>query len=150
MNGPEVAEIRTYRVFISHTWRYNDEYFQLVRLLKADSGFKWINLSRPVHDPGINPDELSNQDFLTEQLAEQIRPAQCMVLLSGMMAESRFWIMKELELAKYYGIPVVGVVPWGPYTRILTYIDPEVEMLKWNSGKIIRSIVKKSKIEIYS
>ena len=40
-----------YRIFISHAWRYGDEYNRLVNLLDASPWFSYYNYSAPKEKP---------------------------------------------------------------------------------------------------
>jgi len=43
--------LKTYRIFISHAWKYNADYYRLVKMLKNAIYFSWQNYSVPEHDP---------------------------------------------------------------------------------------------------
>ena len=43
--------MRTYNLFISHSWTYSDAYKNLVKLLEARSYFRYSNYSVPKDDP---------------------------------------------------------------------------------------------------
>lgn len=60
--------LRTYKLFISHSWSYNDDYYRLVDYLNDAPNFDWKNLSVPEHDPVSDAD-------LRRQLRKQIQPA---------------------------------------------------------------------------
>lgn len=48
-----MPQLRIYRLFISHAWIYNDDYYTLVKMLKNANHFYWHNYSVPEHDPLI-------------------------------------------------------------------------------------------------
>ncbi|GEM_PF-4886933 len=82
------------RVFISHAWTYNEDYYRLVGLLDADPEFEWINNSVPEHDPleGGTARELHGQ------LAAQVTRSNVMLVISGMYVNHREWIQAELGI----------------------------------------------------
>ena len=43
--------MKTYNLFISHSWAYSDAYDKLVNLLNARSYFRYSNYSVPKDDP---------------------------------------------------------------------------------------------------
>ena len=43
--------LKTYDVFISHAWKYSDDYDRIVEFLNKAPNFKWRNYSVPRHDP---------------------------------------------------------------------------------------------------
>ena len=46
-----MPELRFYRLFISHAWIHNDDYYKLVDMLNKAHNFEWHNYSVPEHDP---------------------------------------------------------------------------------------------------
>jgi hypothetical protein len=50
--------LRSYRVFISHSWDYGYDYERVVRFLYEARNFRWENLSVPEHDP-LQSDDLA-------------------------------------------------------------------------------------------
>ncbi len=55
---------KTYNIFISHAWRYSEDYYRLVEMLNNAPYFKWRNYSVPQHDPVLDPeDETDRKNF---------------------------------------------------------------------------------------
>jgi hypothetical protein len=103
--------LKTYDLFLSHMWRSgeNTEYYRLINLLNSVPNLSWRNYSVPEHDPlGTKTDAQ-----LREALDRQIRPVNCFLVISGMYVNYRRWIQQEIEIAKRYRKPIVGVVPQG-------------------------------------
>jgi hypothetical protein len=50
-----MPELRQYHLFISHAWKYSEDYYRLERLLKEAPDFSFSNCSVPRHDPLIDP-----------------------------------------------------------------------------------------------
>ena len=63
-----MPKLKTYDLFISHSWRYSDEYNRMVELLNEAPSFKWRNYSCPEHDPAIDPDSKEGKKELLEAL----------------------------------------------------------------------------------
>ena len=92
-------------------WRKteNSEYYRLENLLKKANNFTWRNYSVPEHDPlGTKTDK-----ELREALDRQIKPINCFIIVAGMYVNYRKWIQKEIDIAKAYNKPIIGVIPWG-------------------------------------
>ncbi len=80
---------RTYVIFISHAWRYDDEYQRLENLLINRPYFPCKFSSVPKSDPIIGartPSELMNA------LREQIRVASVVLVSAGMYVAHSDWI----------------------------------------------------------
>ena len=129
-----VPSLKTYDLFISHAWDYNDEYYRLVKMLKEAPNFAWRNYSVPEHDP------LAGGAKLGQQLRNQLRPVNCVLMLAGMYVNHREWIQHELDLAKEYGKPVVGVFPWGQERAPVQITAAASVMVRWNTESIVAAI----------
>jgi hypothetical protein len=136
--------LKTYDLFISHAWRYNDEYYRLVGMLNAANNFKYRNYSVPEHDPKIDPDSDAGKRNLLVGLDNQVRPVNCVLILAGMYAHYSYWINKEIELAQKYYKPIIGVIPWGQTNTPKVVQDAAIEMVRWNTDSIIDAIRRNS------
>lgn len=128
--------LKTYDLFISHAWKYNDEYYRLVDLINEAKWFEWRNYSVPEHDPlGTMPDR-----NLRQALDRQIRPINVFLLISGMYVNHRDWIQNEIDIAKNYTKPIIGIRPRGA-ERVPTEVQlASVTMVNWNTSSIIDAI----------
>lgn len=130
--------LKTYDLFLSHMWRKTDnsEYYRLEGLLKEAANFLWRNYSVPEHDPlGTKTDK-----ELREALDRQIRPVNCFLIVSGMYVNHRKWIQEEIEIAKSYGKPIVGVVPWGQERVPAEVQNVAKEMVAWQTSSIVAAV----------
>lgn len=132
--------LKTYDLFLSHMWRKteNSEYYRLEKLLKEANNFAWRNYSVPEHDPlGTKTDK-----ELHEALDRQIRPVNCFLIISGMYVNHRKWIQEELEIAKSYNKPIVGIIPWGQERTPIEVQNAAKEMVGWNTSSIVAAVRK--------
>lgn len=135
-----MPEVKIYNIFISHAWRYSDDYEHLVRLLNEAPNFKWKNYSDPQHDPVVDPDDEVNRAKLIEELEEQIRPTHCVIVISGMYAVYSYWIQEEIDIATYYRKPIIGIKPWGQERIPQEIKDAAVAIVGWNTDSIVSAI----------
>lgn len=126
--------LKTYDLFISHAWDYNEEYYRLERMLNEALYFKWRNYSVPQHDP------LAGGATLRRQLDAQVRPVNAVLIISGMYVGYREWIQEEIDLAKKYEKPIIGIVPWGAQKVPKEVSDIALQMVGWSTGSIVQSI----------
>lgn len=139
-----MPSLKTYDLFLSHAWKYNSDYYALERLLKNAPLFYFRNYSVPVHNPLIDPKTPVGKRLLTVELEQQVRPVNCVLILSGMYAAHSEWIEKEIRLAQKYNKPIIGVRPRGQI-RVPTIIQSAaVDMVYWNTGSIVSAIRKYS------
>jgi hypothetical protein len=106
---------KRYDIFITHAWRYHDDWMRAGELLDAVPGLKWRNFSVPWHDPAMDANSEVGGRFIREWLESQIIPVDGVVLLGGVYAvrSARHWIELELEFARRHRKPVIGLPPVG-------------------------------------
>jgi len=135
-----MSYLKTYDIFISHAWRYSDDYDCLVKLLNEAQNFKWRNYSDPEHDPVIDPNDVVGRRKLEKELDEQIRPVNCVIVISGMYAAYSNWIQTEINIATSYMKPIIGIKPWGQERVPQAVQDVAVKMVGWNTDSIVSAI----------
>ncbi len=128
--------LRDYHLFISHAWRYDDDYHRLVNLLDKAPNFRWSNYSVPEHDP-LDAD---NTRKLEQELRKQISPASVVLIIAGMYVNFRQWIEYEIEVAKDYRKPIIGIEPWGSERIPVQVQRAATEMVGWNTNSIVTAI----------
>jgi len=126
--------LRTYNVFISHAWNYNEDYYRLEQFLNGAPNFSWNNLSVPEHDPILNSEQL------TSQLNNQMRPANVFLILAGMYVAHSEWIQYEINFARRIGRPIVGIRPWGAVNMPQAVQNAANEVVGWNTDSIVSAI----------
>lgn len=136
--------LKTYDLFLSHAWRYNFDYYNLERLLKQAPLFQWRNYSVPKHDPLIDPKTPLGKAKLEGLLNNQVKPVNCVLVLGGMYAAHSEWIKKEIEIAKSYKKPIIGVYPWGQQNMPLVIQNAAIELVGWQTSTIVTAIRKHS------
>jgi len=135
-----MPELKIYDIFISHAWRYSDDYYSLVKLLNEAPNFTWRNYSDPKHDPVVDPDDDVGRRKLVKELDEQIRPVNCVIIISGMYVAYSDWIQTEIDIAKQYRKPIIGVKPLGQERTPQAVQDVADEMVGWNTDSIVSVI----------
>lgn len=129
-----MPQLRTYKIFISHAWLYNEDYYRCVDFLNESPNFRWENLSVPKHDPILDTSRLA------ADLHNQMRPADIFLVLSGMYVSHSDWIQYEINFARRIGRPIVGIKPWGN-VQIPTAVQRGAdEIVSWNSASIVGAI----------
>lgn len=136
--------LKTYDLFISHAWKYNEDYYRIEEFLEKAPLFKWRNYSVPEHDPLIKPDSRVGREKLLGMLDIQIRPSNCILILGGMYATYSEWINKEILIAEKYGKPIIGIYPWGQKRMPSIIKDAASEIVGWNTNSIVNAIRKYS------
>lgn len=134
---------RSYGLFISHRWAYNDEYERVVNLLNGDRSFNWQNVSVPNDKPLQNLPSLPKSNrYLVHQLDERISKADCLLVIAGMYCAHSGWIQSEIEAAKDFEKPIIAVEPRGQERFPEAVKLAADEIVGWTSASIIRAIRK--------
>lgn len=126
--------LRQYKVFISHAWDYNDDYYRLEKFLNEAPNFVWTNLSVPEHDP------IASSAKLTAALNDQMRPANVFLILCGMYVAHSDWINYEINFARRIGRPIIGIRPWGSERIPEAVQNAATEIVGWNTDSIVSAI----------
>lgn len=130
--------LRNYKIFISHAWAYDGDYYRIESFLQQAQNFVWTNLSVPKHDP------LSTAEQLTTQLNNQMRPADVFLILAGMYVSHSAWIQYEINFARRIGRPIIGIAPWGSTVTPKAVTDGADEIVGWNSASIVSAIRRRA------
>ena len=135
--GTAAEPRQDYALFISHSWKYDQEYARFVRLLQQADNFDFRNYSIPQAEQF----DTETDEELAEVLRDkQIRPASVVIVLAGVYSTHSKWIGRELRIAKELGKPILGVEPWGS-SRTSSYVGQRAdEMVAWNTDSILEGI----------
>ena len=131
-----MPQLHRYRIFISHAWRYNADYYRLINRLDEAPNFLYSNYSVPEHDPV----DAGNSSKLREELRQQIRPVEVVIILSGMYVAYSDWIQFEIDFAQDLGKPILGIRPWGAQVMPQAVQDAADEIVGWNAPTIVSAI----------
>lgn len=131
-----MPELKNYRIFISHSWDYNEHYEKVKEWLNNSTYFKWSNYSVPFS----NPIETSSKEELKEKIENKISLCNCIIILSGMYVSYSEWIDFEIEAAGKLSKPIIGVKPWGNEkipSEVSLWSDTVVG---WNSSSVVKAV----------
>jgi hypothetical protein len=140
--GFYMPELHRYRIFVSHAWKYNEEYYRLLGMLDNASNFIYSNYSVPKHDPV----DANNKTKLKEELRQQIRPVEVVIILSGMYVSYSEWIQFEIDYAKSLGKPIIGIKPWGSERIPQAVQNNANEIVGWNTSSIVDAIRRNARV----
>jgi MTH538 TIR-like domain (DUF1863) len=127
--------LRNYKIFISHAWHRDEEYWRVVKMLNETPYFSWLNLSVPEHDPIDSNDT----EELKRVLRDQIRESCVFIACCGMWVPRSEWILHEVQFARRIGRPVIGVPPWGQVVLPIA-ISPHAQAIASRQDTLISAI----------
>jgi hypothetical protein len=125
-----------YKIFISHAWRDNADYYRFINHLNETPNFLFADYSVSKD----NPVDVNSNNKLKEELREQIRPVEVVIILGGMYVAASDWIQFELDFAKHLNKPILGVRPWGTVKIPKSVQDAADEIVGWDAPTIVSAI----------
>jgi len=137
----EEGRRKEYRIFVSHSWDYSEEYENLINLLDEANHFSYRNYSVPEEDE-IDAD--TDKELKKELREGQIKPSSVVIALAGLYSSYSDWIGREIRIADEENKPIVGVEPWGSDSTS-DYVERHADqMVGWNTDSIVEAIRDKS------
>ncbi|MFR8171509.1 MAG: TIR domain-containing protein [Marvinbryantia sp.] len=129
-----------YRLFISHAWKYGQDYNRLINLLNNAKYFSYYNYSAPAEKPLFPAGTPMTNSQIRNLISNKIRPAQVTLVLSGMYGAYSDWMKYEVDESIRMGKPIIGIYPWGQ-TYAPTYITQNATvMVRWQTDSIVSAI----------
>lgn len=127
--------MRNYRIFISHTWKYN-EHKRILRFLDETEDFSYSNYSISEEKAvfGLNDNELS------DKIRSHIRLSQIILIPAGMEVNHRRYLQFELEVAQEMRKPIIGIMPYRKKRRPKLITDAAIDNVYWIRKSIVEAI----------
>ncbi|WP_248723203.1 TIR domain-containing protein [Seonamhaeicola sp. ML3] len=122
------------RIFVSHSWKHNKDYNNLIKGFEKQ-GFNYYNHSISLD----KAEDLKNEKEIENKIKNQLLYSRCLLVLGGSYS-NKYWIKKEVEIAKSLGKKVIAVRPWNT-NKVPKYLEKTAdEIIGFNSKAIIEKI----------
>lgn len=130
--------MKTYHLFISHSWTHADQYNDLVNLLDQAKNFYYHNRSIPKNDP-VHSD---TDKELSKAIQNQMESCGIVIILAGVYAEYSKWIDKEIKIAKSSFSKPKPILAIRPSTNEISPMvrDSADKVVRWNTQSIVAAI----------
>jgi len=132
--------MKTYHLFISHSWNYSEQYKNLINMLDQAPRFQYRDFSvprnAPVHSAGSDAQ-------LAEAIRNQMASCGVVIVMAGMYATCSKWMEKEMRFAKsswQHQKPVLAVIPWGNERVSREVTERADKIVRWNTDSIVSAI----------
>ena len=125
-----------YKIFVSHAWNYDDDMERLSDLLNSRMYYIFEFTEFRKH----NAVDSINSDYIMRRIRENIQKSNVFLAIAGVYASYSDWMEYEMRMAKYYGLKIIGIKPYGnQYTssKVSEYAD---EIVNWNTESIVAAI----------
>ncbi len=127
---------KTYRLFISHSWSYNENYQRVVELIQSQN-LDFYDHSVPKNNP-IHTD--GTDEELYQAIEAKIKGTSCILILAGVYSTYSKWIQKEIEIAQKYGKAIIAIEPWASEKTSKVVKDSADRIVKWQGKSIVDAI----------
>ena len=126
-------------LFITHSWRYHEDWIRVSELLDAEPGLSWRNFSVPWHDPAMDPNTEVGGRFIRDWLETQIIPAVGVILLASVLerGSAKRWVTLELEYARQHNKPIIVLPAFGKDSVPDELLGLADALVPWEAAKII-------------
>lgn len=137
-----MPSLKTYDLFISHAWKYGEDYYRLINLLDDVSNFCFRNYSAPEDNPLKNRDgtDVTNKTQIENAIRRKINPVNCVLVISGMYYNNREWMQFELDYANEMAKPIIAIKPWGNSIMPREITNIADTTVNWNTNSIVSAI----------
>ena len=132
--------MKTYNLFISHSWRYSDAYSRLISLLRNRNYFAFkdysVSQAGPIQNAGTDAQ-------LRAAIRNQMQPCHVVLILAGVYASYSKWISIETDLAESGYLspkPILAIRPWGNERVSVPVTEAADELVAWNTESIVAAI----------
>ena len=131
--------MKTYHLFISHSWTHSDAYDRLKKLLENKPYFYFKDYSVPRNDP-IHTTGTDAQ--LSQAIREHMLPCSAVLILAGVYVEYSKWIKKEIAIAQGFTVPkpTIAIEDWGSKRTSLIAKENADRTVRMNTDSIVLAI----------
>lgn len=137
-----MPSLYNYRIFISHAWKYDSNYHNLVSLLNNAKNFSYYNYSAPKEKPLFPPGTPKTNNDIRKMITNKISPSQITIVIAGIYTSYSDWMKYEIDESVRMGKPILGIRPWGN-SNIPHHVSMNAdEIVGWNTDSIISAIRK--------
>ncbi len=130
-------------VFITHAWRFHDDWNRLSRMMEQVPNSPWVNFSIPWYDPSIRVHSDEGKKKLETMLLTQIFPAKYVIFLCGVYSarSAHVWFDKALDIAEAHSKQVLLL----PGFEAEDFTTPDrissCRRITWDLAELYKSVV---------
>lgn len=131
---------KQYNLFISHSWKYSEDYDGIAELLDSVPSLRWQDHSVPVDDEL----DTKTDEQLRQRLRDRMRNASVILTSAGMYGSEAYseWIPEEHQIAVELDKPVIAIRPEGQQQLPNTVSEVADTVVGWDRAALIEAIAE--------
>lgn len=137
---------RTYDLFVTHAWRYHDDWNRFADVMNGVGHFRWRNFSLPWYDPAVDVNTAAGKAFVADWLERQIIPCHAVIALDSVYSvnSARRWVQEEIRLARDLKKPVLALPAFGAAECSPALTGLVDRVLSWDGRAIAEGVAQAS------
>jgi len=131
------------RIFVTHCFSRNDDYFRVFEFLESSPNFFYKNVSNPDAVPAAG-----GVEALKEELRNQIQPAEIIIVLASVLEQNRDLFTFQLNAAQANDKPMIALERYGLVGDLPAEIKDRCNAVApWNERMMIDMILREARHE---
>jgi len=136
------TRVNPIRLFVTHSWRENDDYTRVFEYLEAPGTFYYHTTSQPHAKRPID------RESQREDLRRQIAPCEVVIVLPAAYRAAPDLVLFQMMFAKSADRPVVAMENFGSTEPLAKAIkDLADEVSAWNERNLIDALKRQARHE---
>lgn len=132
---------KTYKLFISHSWEY-DNLLQNLKDLLNERGYFSAEYYQFEKNCPCNSEKAS---VIKANITKRLKETEVVLAIAGVSASYSEWMQWEMDKALELGLNIVGVIPRGNERISQEVCKRSVEDVRWNTESVVNAIKTYSK-----
>jgi len=131
------------RIFACHAFQDQDDYHRFFEYLESATNFFYSNTAVPGKVP-----EVDTTEAFRDEIREQIKPAEIVVILAGMYDEAREWVEFTLLAAQAFEKPIIAMEHFGSTQEVAQEVASVAnEVVPWNDRLMVDALRRQARHE---
>lgn len=127
---------KEYKLFISHSWDYDDVLQDLKNLIDS-RGYFPATYTQIEKDCPIDSDKAW---VIKANITKRLQESDVLLAIAGVYASYSEWMQWEMDKAKELGLRVIGVIPRGQEHISYEVFNRSAIDVHWNADSIVDAI----------
>lgn len=128
--------VKEYKLFISHSWDYDDVLQDLKNLIDS-RGYFPATYTQIEKDCPIDSE---NAWVIKANITKRLQESDVVLAIAGVYASYSEWMQWEMDKAKDLGLKVIGVIPRGQEHISHEVFNRSAVDVRWNADSIVDAI----------